>query len=339
MISPIQTLSIALCTYNGEAYLPAQWDSLLKQERLPDEVIICDDGSTDKTRVMLRQLAKEAPFRVVVVENEKQLGYNKNFEKALSLCTGDLVFICDQDDYWLPEKLRVMEEYMDANPGVQITFCNAYEADEHLNTQQELFWTRVRLDDLQKELWKLGLSMEVLLDGNRMMGCATVIRQAFIAQLIPFPIDIPGYIYDGWISLVGAAHSAIQLIDKPLQLYRTHDNQQVGVRPEPVGPYISLRDRFTRDRSVKLEPILKTQQQLLKIKNHLIKRVPDQLEGMKQVELKLAHYTMRSTLPENRFQRIWPVLRDLQRGLYHRYANTAADWYSPYLAALGDLME
>lgn len=339
MISPIQTLSIALCTYNGETYLPAQWDSLLKQERLPDEVIICDDCSTDTTRLMLKQLAAEAPFRVVVVVNEEQLGYNKNFERALSLCTGDLVFICDQDDYWLPEKLREMVAYMTAHPQVQIAFCNAIETDEQLNSLNLPFWERVRLDNFQKARWKMGLSMEVLLEGNRMMGCATVIRREFVSKLIPFPTDIPGYIYDGWISLVGAAYNTIQLIDKPLQLYRTHDNQQVGTRAEPVGPRISLKDRFTRDRTIKLEPLVKTRQQLQKVKTSLSERVPIDLDGMKQLDRKLAHYTMRSTLPDNRLMRIWPVLRDLQLGLYHRYSDPSADWYSPYLAALGDLLE
>lgn len=339
MDSPIQTISIALCTYNGEAHLPAQWDSLLKQERLPDEVIICDDRSTDNTRTLLQQLSAKAPFKVVVVENEVQLGYNKNFEKALGLCTGDLVFICDQDDYWFPQKIRVMAQYMATHPSAQVAFCNAYVADENLNTQQEPFWNRVRLDEYQKKRWELGLSMEVLLDGNRMMGCATVIRRAFIATLIPFPTDIPGYIYDGWISLVGAACNAIDLIDMPLQLYRTHENQQVGVKAAPVGPHISLKERFTRDRSVKLEPLAKTRQQLSKIRDYLGQRVSVQAQGMKQIERKLAHYTMRSTLPNNRLLRIGPVLHDLQLGLYHRYADAATDWYSPYLAALGDLME
>ena len=339
MTSFTQTLSIALCTYNGEAHLPAQWNSLLKQERLPDEVVICDDKSTDGTRAMLRELAKEAPFRVVIVENEEQLGYNKNFEKALSLCTGDLLFICDQDDYWFPQKLTVMTQYMATYPTVQIGFCNAYEADEHLNNLNRPFWNRVRLDAFQKERWKMGLSMEVLLDGNRMMGCATVIRRTFMTELTPFPTDIPGYIYDGWISLVGAAHNAIQLIDQPLQLYRTHDNQQVGVRAEPTGPRVRLKDRFSRDRSIKMEPLVKIRQQLHKIKNHLSGRVPMQSEGMKQIDRKLAHYTMRSTLPDNRLLRLWPVLSDLRQGLYHRYADASADWYSPYLAALGDLLE
>ena len=312
---------------------------MLKQERPPDEVIICDDCSTDNTRALLGQLAREAPFRVVVVENERQLGYNKNFEKALGLCTSDLVFICDQDDYWFPQKLGVMSAFMATNPGVQIAFCNAHEADANLNNLNQPFWDRVRLDDFQKKRWAMGLSMDVLLDGNRMMGCATVIRQTFIPKLIPVPTDIPGYIYDGWISLMGAAHNAIELIDKPLQLYRTHENQQVGVRSEPVGPRVSLKERFTRDRAIKLEPLVKTRQQLSIIKQYLGERVSTPSDGMKQLDRKLKHFTMRSTLPDNRLLRLWPVLVDLRKGLYHRYADAATDWYSPYLAALGDLFE
>ncbi|TAE25258.1 MAG: glycosyltransferase [Cytophagales bacterium] len=339
MSSSIQTLSIALCTYNGEAHLAEQWESLLKQERPPDEVVVCDDCSTDNTRMLIRQLAQTAPFTVRVVENDMQLGYNKNFEKALSLCTGDLIFICDQDDYWFPHKTRVMAEYMADHPDVQIAFCNANEADENLNDLGMPFWNRIRLDQFCKERWALGMSMEVLLEGSRMMGCATVLRRPFLTQALPIPTDIPGYIYDGWISLVGGACNTIQLIDQPLQLYRTHENQQVGTRPEPAQAHISLRERFTRDRAIKLEPLARTRYQLRKIKENLSERVPAHAEGLKQLERKLRHYTMRSTLPENRLFRVWPVLRDLQQGLYHRYADSAANGLAPYLAALGDLLE
>lgn len=339
MTAPIQTISIALCTYNGEAHLQEQWESLLNQERLPDEVVVCDDCSTDGTRALLCQLAEESPFKVMLIENEEQLGYNKNFEKALSLCSGDLIFICDQDDYWFPHKTRVMTDYMAAHPNVEIAFCNANEADDQLHDLHQPFWDRVRLDDFQKERWAMGLSMEVLLEGNRMMGCATAIRRQFITKLLPIPTDIPGYIYDGWISLVGSACDTIRLIDQTLQLYRTHENQQVGTKAEPPQPYVSLRDRFTRDRSIKLEPLIKTRQQLRKIRSYLVERVPEDCPGLKLLDRKLAHFTMRSTLPDNRLQRVWPVLSDLQQGLYHRYADSAANSLAPYMAALGDLLE
>lgn len=339
MHMPLPKISIALCTYNGEAHLREQWDSLLKQTRQPDEIVVCDDRSTDGTWALVQELAAQAPFTVVPVRNDAQLGFNKNFEQALSRCTGDLVFICDQDDYWFPEKLQTMTDFMELNPDVQIAFCNAYMADDALQNLDRLFWTQVRLDDLQQQRWKEGLAMEVLLDGNRMMGCATVIRRTFMNRLLPIPTDIPSYIYDGWISLVGASMNVIQFVDKPLQLYRTHAQQQVGVRGKPPGPRIRLSDRFSRDRSLKLEPLAKMRDKLLRIRHYLRERVDPTLDGMQQLDRKLAHYTMRSTLPDNRLRRLWPVLNDLQKGNYHRYADPSADWYSPYLAAVGDMLE
>ena len=332
-------ISIALCTYNGAAFLPAQWDSILKQTRLPNEVIICDDGSTDGTIDLLHQYQASAPFPVQIFLNPVQLGFNKNFEQALSRCTGELVFICDQDDYWMPEKLDVMTTFMEENPDTKVAFNNAFVADDELNNLHELFWLRVRFDEEAQERWKNGEAMEVLLDGARMMGCATVIRRDFIPKLIPIPTDIPKYIYDGCISLVGAAFNTIRFVDKPLQLYRTHQSQQVGVRAAPIPPRTRLRDRFTRPRAEKLEPLVYKRMQMEKIHQFLAPRVPANTPAMQQLNRKLAHYTMRSSLSTNRLTRIFPVLRDLQRGLYHRYADAATDWYSPYLAAIGDLLE
>ncbi len=333
-------ISIALCTYNGAAYLSAQWQSLLQQERLPDEVIICDDSSTDNTRALLRQLTADAPFRVELIENPVRLGFNKNFGQALSRCTGELVFLCDQDDFWLPQKLRRMAEFMQQNPAVQVAFNDADIADENLQPTGERFWARVYFDEAMQQRWQEGRAMDVLLDGNRVMGCATVIRRPLLTTLLPIPDDVPGYIYDGWLSLLGAGLGAISFVNEPLQLYRTHPTQQVGVHEKPPGPRVRLRDRFIRDRTLKLAPLREQRQQLTRIRQLLISRgVLADTPGMNQLAQRLAHYTLRSQLPDNRLRRVAPVLTDLWRGQYHRYANVSADWYSAYLAALGDMLE
>src|SRR5215207_2518174 len=100
-------ISIALCTYNGEQYLQQQLDSFVAQSRPPDELVVCDDRSTDRTVPIVEDFAKRAPFRVELVINETNLGSTRNFEKAIGLCTGDIIFLADQDDVWLPEKLRI----------------------------------------------------------------------------------------------------------------------------------------------------------------------------------------------------------------------------------------
>ena len=225
------TVSVALCTYNGTDYLPTQWQSLLEQQRLPDEMVISDDRSTDGTPALLERLAAETPFPVRILQNKNRLGYNKNFERALASCTGELIFICDQDDFWLPEKIRLMTQYMVEHPAVQIAFCDAWVTDEQLQGKRSRFWESVRFDKKNQARWLSGETMDVMLEGNRMMGCATVIRRSFLPTLLPIPEKIPGYIYDGWIALVGATQNVIHFIDQPLQLYRTHRQQQVGVRP------------------------------------------------------------------------------------------------------------
>ncbi|WP_227686897.1 glycosyltransferase [Spirosoma arboris] len=333
------TVSIALCTYNGIAYLATQWNSLLGQQQLPNEVVISDDRSTDGTSILLEKLAAEAPFPVRILENQTRLGYNKNFERALAACTGDLIFICDQDDFWLKEKISTMTRYMIQNPDIQVVFCDAWVTDENLEGRKKRFWEAVQFDKETQHRWQEGETMDVLLDGNRMMGCATVLRRTFLPIVLPIPEKIPGYIYDGWIALAAASQNAIRFIDQPLQLYRTHVQQQIGVREQAVGDRIRLRDRLTRHRARKLAPLLKKQVQLKTISQLLSKRVPANSPGLSQLEQRLAHFTMRSNLPHNRLKRIAPVLSNLWRGNYRKYADAAANWYAPLLAVLGDILE
>jgi len=102
---PRATVSVALCTYNGAAYLGEQLDSIVAQSRPPDELVVCDDGSTDGTVGLLQAFVPEAPFPVRLYRNERNRGFAKNFERAISLCTGDFIALSDQDDVWKPEKL------------------------------------------------------------------------------------------------------------------------------------------------------------------------------------------------------------------------------------------
>ncbi|WP_460981790.1 glycosyltransferase family 2 protein [Spirosoma fluminis] len=333
------TISVALCTYNGSAYLPTQWQSLLEQHQLPDEVVVCDDQSTDGTVKLLHEFAEKAPFTVRVLENPVRLGYNKNFEKALSACTGDLLFICDQDDYWFPEKISTMSAYMIDQPETQLAFCDAWVTDEALQQRESRFWERVRFDGQAKARWQTGDMMDIMLDGNRVMGCASVIRRSFLQTVLPIPETIPGYIYDGWMGLVGAAYNTIHFIDLPLQLYRTHVQQQVGVRESEPGRRIRLRDRFIRHRGEKLAPLREKQAQLAVISRLLAERVAPTAPGMTLLHRRLEHFTMRSCLPHERIRRIRPVLSNLRQGNYKRYADAAANWMAPYLAALGDMLE
>src|SRR6476469_4151602 len=121
-------VSIALATYNGEKYLQFLLDSLLAQTYHYLEIIAVDDRSTDKTVELLRQYSLLYPHIKVYV-NESNLGFIKNFEKAVSLCNGEYIAMCDQDDYWLPENIMRKVEEIGEYPGV---YCDSFVAYENL---------------------------------------------------------------------------------------------------------------------------------------------------------------------------------------------------------------
>ena len=100
------TISVALCTYNGARFLEEQLASLLAQNRRPDELVVCDDRSTDSTVQMLESFSRSAPFPVRIQVNPVNLGSTVNFDRAMRLCAGSLIAFCDQDDIWLPHKLE-----------------------------------------------------------------------------------------------------------------------------------------------------------------------------------------------------------------------------------------
>jgi glycosyltransferase involved in cell wall biosynthesis len=123
-ISTPSRISVALCTYNGERFLPQQLDSVAKQTRLPDELIVCDDRSTDRTVALVREFAASSPYPVRIFENEHNLGFAANFERAIRLCEGDLIALSDQDDIWYPIRLERSEQEFSAHPQAGLVFYN-----------------------------------------------------------------------------------------------------------------------------------------------------------------------------------------------------------------------
>jgi glycosyltransferase involved in cell wall biosynthesis len=105
---PLQrvTVSVAMATYRGERFILDQLNSIAAQTHLPDELVVTDDSPDSSTFDILRRFAETAPFPVRILKNETRLGYRGNFLKAMSLCRGDLIALCDQDDIWKREKIE-----------------------------------------------------------------------------------------------------------------------------------------------------------------------------------------------------------------------------------------
>ena len=219
-----ETISVALCTYNGQRFLPQQLASIANQTRLPDEVIACDDRSTDGTIEVLREFAASVSFPVRIVENEHNLGSAKNFERAIRLCSGTLIALCDQDDQWYPQRLECSEKELLAHPEAGLVFSDGDIVDEQDHpTGQRLWQSFIFTEDRRREL--LAGKYELLLS-HRFVTGATVTFRSILRDRC-FPVAAP-FIHDEWMAAMLVVFCELRAIEQPLIRYRRHTSQQVG---------------------------------------------------------------------------------------------------------------
>lgn len=215
-------ISVALCTYNGARFLPAQLDSLLAQDYPELEVVAFDDASSDGTFEVLQGCAARDP-RLRVHRNPANLGFRRNFEGALRACRGELIAPCDQDDVWRPDKLRRMERALGVRAAV---FCDSLLVDERGEPLGRLSG-RIPMRDFEDPAQ--------FLFGNRVSGHALLVRREVVERAAPFPERL---FHDWWLAFVAAGAGGIGYLDEPLVQYRQHPGavtDTVGAR-QPGGP-------------------------------------------------------------------------------------------------------
>lgn len=309
-------ISVAICTYNGAKFLPAQLESIASQSRRPDEIVICDDGSTDETESVIRQYAS-APV-VVFFSNEQNLGSLKNFEQAVNLCSGDVIALSDQDDVWRKDKLELIETAFNANPKAGLVFSDSEIVDENLNSTGRRMWDEVGFDAHKRKLVAHGRALDVLITGWTVTGATIAFRSEYKNLALPIPTNIQ-MIHDGWIALTVASVAEVIMIDDPLIKYRQHERQQIGApTPSPKAPKPSTLEALKRSNPItELHRILETlEQRLLDHKDEFDCRKALSFAGDFS-----RHLDARANLPERRLNRLPTILRELLSWRYHEYAN------------------
>ena len=199
-------ISIAMATYNGANYLQEQLDSFVAQSRLPDELVVCDDASSDETIAILTRFAQAAPFIVIIVGNEKNLGYVKNFEKVISLCSGDYIFLSDQDDVWFSNKLEVVLRHFEKSAAQLVINDIAVSCSvtgSQVSTLNKLKKNKVSQD------WYVN-------------GCATAITKEYKKMILPFPESVTQH--DVWINHLARYLGIRSVLSQVLQIYRRHES-------------------------------------------------------------------------------------------------------------------
>lgn len=218
--------SVALCTYNGEKFIRQQIDSILDQTKKVDEIVVCDDGSTDSTVSILDSYQEKHPELFKIFINDENLRSVKNFEKAISLCQNDIIFLCDQDDVWMENKVEVILDYFENNRKISTVATNGYGINDqnHLLNVYSL-WDIPEFFAEQKipvDYFKI-----IAFAGNIATGASMAFRKEIFSKLRPFPL-FKGFHHDEWIALNAAYNDSFYFLPEKLFKYRIHREQQVG---------------------------------------------------------------------------------------------------------------
>ncbi len=203
-----EKVSIAVCTYNGEKFLVEQLESLVNQTYQNLQIVVVDDCSTDQTSKILTDYQHKYDF-IEVHYNTDNLGYIKNFEKAIALCKGKYITLCDQDDIWHHDKIEILlAEFNDQDILI-------YHDSTLINEEGSLLGR-----NLSKTIGYIsGRANRNLLLNNCIAGHAIMFRQNFITEIIPFPVTIP---HDHWLAYIALTIGNVKYLKQALVNYRQH---------------------------------------------------------------------------------------------------------------------
>lgn len=332
------TVSVVLATYNGAQYLDEQLETLNHQTRLPDELVVVDDASTDRTVEILESFARRARFPVEVVAQREHAGTCATFEEALRLSRGEILLICDQDDRWMPEKVAVMTERMAAQPEALLAFSDAVLVD---STGDLLSRSRWRVSGFGPREWELMARdpLGQLLARQVVSGCTAAIRRSLVDVLLPFPEGLhpalPDMMYDRWMSLVAAAAAPVVTIPERLVEYRIHPGQQIGIPGLPlrrIVPKTTLRiGQFRAGGAERVGRSQYHEAHVQEIAKRLESTGIDSGDSLLRLRLAREHLSTRGSLEPSRVRRSSKVWRHyLDDDGYRRFAlglaTAVADW-------------
>ena len=228
---PDPSISVAMCTYNGEQYLQAQLDSYVRQTMRPHELIICDDASTDRTQGIIAAFARTAPFMVHIHCQSRNIGRIGNFETAIALCSKDIIFLSDQDDVWHSNKIERMAGALWDAPAASGIFCDAEIVDAALRPLGYSHWEHRRFTPNLQSRLRNGDAYESLLRSHIVQGAALAFRTSYRALLLPLSRQ---WGHNSWIAVLLAAVGDLVAVDEKLMSYRQHGANLVGaVRTKP----------------------------------------------------------------------------------------------------------
>ncbi len=226
------TVSVAMAAYNGGRFIEEQINSILPQLSADDELVVSLDPSEDNTLEILNGYARKNPNIKLLKGLGK--GVIKNFENAVKSCSGDIIFLCDQDDIWCENKVeRVKKEF--AEKDVSLVMHDAKTVDKQLNVLKPSFF--------EERGVKTGIVKNII--KNSYIGCCMAFKKELCRYILPFPDNLP--MHDQWIGLTAERHGGVSLIKEPLILYRRHGGNVTSGSRSGIKDMLSWRLAIIKD--------------------------------------------------------------------------------------------
>lgn len=229
----ISRISIAMTTYNGEKYIERQLESIIQQSRLPDECIISDDCSSDGTIGIIRTFIRKhclSNWRLMC--NDINMGYIENYRTALSYTTGDIVFLCDQDDIWLSNKIKDMVSIIENNKCI-VALCSSFNIidnkDQKIAQALKLWTTNNGLISRRIGEGKtVHFNYKAILHSNISPGCTAAFRRNVIQKYLS--MDAAKLVPHDWaLCVIAQGIGGLYFWNEPTILYRLHESNTLGV--------------------------------------------------------------------------------------------------------------
>lgn len=226
-------VSVAICTYNGAKYVKQQLDSIINQTLKVDEIVVGDDGSSDDTIGIIEGVMNEhTDIEWNVVINKPGLGCCANFDDTIKRCTGDIIFLSDQDDIWDSKKVEIIVKWFELNPQKDVVFSNAFFMDDNSQpfTEKRLFDV-LGINTHTLDVMERGFYLEAFMQHNRATGATMALRKSFVSA---YKIDRDAVIgkhqlHDQIIAIAAAAENKLGVIYVPLIKYRIYKDQNMGL--------------------------------------------------------------------------------------------------------------
>jgi glycosyltransferase involved in cell wall biosynthesis len=254
----MEKISIAMATYNGEKFLREQLDSILVQSWTNFELIICDDCSTDKTTEIIAEYQKK-DARIKFFQNTVNLGFKKNFERIITLCASDFIALCDQDDIWTIDHLKILYENIGDNDCIGANSLIVNEKGISQNKTLLEYWPIHILPENADDLFYHELY------SNMIQGSTSLIRSSLIKKALPIPENIK--YHDYWLALIAGLGKGCIYISDVISMYRRHSNNVSSYQLFSIINTVKDLYKFSKSRKDFYSDHINLLQNLMLVKN------------------------------------------------------------------------